>query len=61
MAQVSDDSARGWLASGLFTRAAIDRLREQEDVHVRYDPLLRFVPSDCLYAVSRMTYRGEGG
>lgn len=58
---VSDDSARGWLASGLFTPAAIARLREQEDVHVRYDPVLRFVPSDGGYAVSRMTYRGEGG
>ncbi len=58
---VSDDAARGWLASGLFAPAAIARLREQEDVHVRYEPVLRFAPSDGRYAVSRMTYRGEGG
>ncbi len=46
-----------------FQRTAAQAKAEQArlDEHVRYDPVLRFVPDGGAYAIERMTYRGRGG
>jgi len=58
---LSDDLARHLVASFQMAPFQLEEHRSELDKDTHYSPVLRFAPIEGQYAVSRMTYRGDGG
>lgn len=58
---LSDELARHLEASFQMAPFQLEQHRSEFDKDTRYSPVLRFAPVEGQYAVSRMTYRGDGG
>ena len=58
---LSDELARHLVASIQVAPFQLEQRRSELDKDTRFSPILRFAPIDGQYAVSRMTYRGDGG